>query len=362
MVHTVKTNKSAYIFGLLAILILAGNYSVMSFEAFTPVTDMMILATILDLTIVLPILFYIFIVRNRFSLITILPVPIAGFWLAYFIVPHHELPIFDYVKYSIFALEGVFIAIELTLAIFLLRKIPALLKNYKIQSEIDFYYPTMLRNAFNKTFGTRKITEFLILDFSVIYFGLFAWKKKWQQLDHAATSFSIHKKSGYFGLFIVIAHAMVIEVIGVHFLILQWSTVAAWIFTVLDIYALIWIIADYQAVRLSPIVMTKEKMFVQIGIRRGIEIDFSTIKSIDSTRTDKKIRGLEKNSFSITLPDLIEEEPQFEMELKEPAIARLPFGKKREITKLYVTVDEKEKFYQLVQEMIADEELTLTQK
>lgn len=65
----------------------------------------------------------------------------------------------------------------------------------------------------------------------------------------------------------MLVHAMVIEVIGVHFLIAHfWSPTAAWIFTALDLYALLWIIADYQAVRLSPIVINDHKLLPRLEL------------------------------------------------------------------------------------------------
>ncbi|RFB18460.1 hypothetical protein DZB84_05995 [Bacillus sp. HNG] len=354
MAYSQKKNRSIYIFLILALLVLGSNYTVMVIQPFEPVTDTLILASLFDLTILLPLFFYLFVVRNRLSIITLLPVVIAGFWFAFFIVPHHDLVIFEYVKYGIFALEGLFIAIELFLAAILLRKIPTLYKNYKTQKEINYYYPPAMRMAMNKTFGTRKLIDILVYDFSIFYYGFFSWKKKWEDRKHLH-SFTIHTNSGYFGLFIMLVHAMVIEVIGVHFLIAHfWSPTAAWIFTALDLYALLWIIADYQAVRLSPIVINDHKLFAQVGIRREIIVDLKTIKSIQPTITGKKERTREKQSFSITLPNFFEEDPQFEIELTEPALANLPFGLKKEMTKLYVTVDDKEAFLQAINRNLED--------
>ncbi|WP_099362520.1 hypothetical protein [Fredinandcohnia onubensis] len=346
MVHSLKKNGSIYIFIILALLIISSNYTVMVIQPFEPVTDTLILASLFDLTIVLPLFFYLFVVRNRFSMITLLPVVIGGFWFAYFIVPHHDIAIFNYLKYGIFLIEGLFIAIELFLAVLLIRKIPTLIQNYKQQKENSFYYPATIRGALNQTFGKKKLLDILVFDFTIFYYAFFVWKRKWEsKADNHV--FTIHTKSGYFGLFIMLVHAMIIEVIGVHFLIAHfWSPIAAWIFTIFDLYALLWIIADYQAVRLSPIVINDGKLFAQVGIRREIEVDVDNIKTIQATITDKKARSKEKDSFLITLPDFFEEDPQFEIGLITPVVAYLPFGKKKKITKLYVTVDEKEAFLQ----------------
>ncbi|WP_010283586.1 hypothetical protein [Bacillus timonensis] len=355
MAYSLKANRSIYIFVFLALLILASNYTVMVIQPFEPVSDTLILASLFDLTIVLPLFYYIFVVRNRLSMITLLPVIIGGFWFAYFIVPHHNLAIFDYAKYGIFLIEGLFIAIEIYLAILLLREIPVLNRHYNHQKGIDFHYQATMRNAMKRTFGKKKLIDILVYDFTIFYYGFFAWKKKWVDREHTR-AFSIHKNSGYFGLFLMLVHAMVIEVIGVHFLIAHfWSPTAAWFFTALDLYALLWIIADYHAIRLSPIVVKDDKLFAQVGIRREIVVDLNTIKSLQPTTTDKKERSKEKHSFAITLPDFFEENPQYEIELNEPTLAYFPFGIKKEMTKLYITVDDKEQFLQEISKFIEDQ-------
>ncbi|MEH7381519.1 hypothetical protein V7138_13750 [Bacillus sp. JJ1533] len=344
MAYSRKKNRSIYIFITLALLVLSSNYTIMVIQPFEPVTDTLILASLFDLTIVLPLFFYLFVIRNRLSLITLLPVVIGGFWFAYIIVPHHDLVIFEYFKYGIFGLEGLFIAIELFLAVMLLRKIPFLHQNYNMHKEFNYFYPSTMRHAMYRTFGKKKLIDILVYDFSIFYYGFFSWKKKWEDKNQIR-SFSIHTNSGYFGLFIMLVHAMVIEVIGVHFLIAHfWSPTAAWIFTALDVYALLWIIADYHAVRLSPIVIKDDKLFAQVGIRREIVVDLKTIQSFQPTITEKKERTREKQSFAITLPDFFVQDPQFEIELTEPALATLPFGLKKEMTKLYITVDNKDAF------------------
>ncbi|MCS0543557.1 hypothetical protein NXY55_26660, partial [Aeromonas veronii] len=182
-----------------------------------------------------------------------------------------------------------------------------LIQNYKQQKEYSFYYPATIRGALNQTFGKKKLLDILVFDFTIFYYAFFVWKKRWENKADTHV-FTFHTKSGYFGLFIMLVHAMIIEVIGVHFLIAHfWSPIAAWIFTIFDLYVLLWIIADYQAVRLSPIVINAGKLLAQVGIRREIEVDLDNIKSIQATITDKKARSKEKSSFSITLPDFFEE-------------------------------------------------------
>lgn len=115
MTISLGKHKSTYIFLVLALLILLSNFALMNLETFKPITDVMALATVFDLTICLPLAFYFFVVRNRYSPVKVLPVIIVGIWLTYLIVPHESIQYFREMFYIIDVLETLLIAIELYL-------------------------------------------------------------------------------------------------------------------------------------------------------------------------------------------------------------------------------------------------------
>ncbi|GMB08138.1 hypothetical protein EDD69_109105 [Thermolongibacillus altinsuensis] len=77
----------------------------------------------------------------------------------------------------------------------------------------------------------------------------------------------------------------------VHILVMQWSDIAAWIVTFFDVYFLLFLIADYRAITLSPVVLTEDKMHVQMGIRSFLELEYSNIEAIRREVTNKKNEG-----------------------------------------------------------------------
>jgi len=322
----------------------------MKLEVFQPVTDWMALATILDLTVCLPLAFYIFIVRNRYSPITVLPLVIGGFWFAYFIIPPDSFGYFTPLKYGIYVVETVFIIAELFVFIMLVKKAPTVRATYRKLRAREYYFPIVLRKTMTETFGERKLASIWVTDLSIFHYGLLSWRKKVTAIPNV-TSFSFHKNTSYFGVFLMLVHAMLIEVIAVHALIMQMSTLAAWIVTALDLYLLFCIIADYHAIRLSPIIIDTKKMTVQLGIRSSLEVDLDNIVSIE--HVTKKVERT-KDSFFVTLPDFGDEPPQFELLLKEQVPVHSVFGLKRQVSKIYVTVDDKHRFYQTIESIIDD--------
>lgn len=352
-----KSKKPIYVFAVLTILIIFCNYAVHKLPLSIPTestflldtTNAMIWGTLFDLTLIIPSHYYFLIARKRTSAVTVLPVAIAGFWVAYLIVPNHNIEAFQYIKYAIYGFEGIFLFIEIAIGIYLLKKLPAFITNYRYFKRTEPFQTFLLRKVFEKTFGYSKVVNYLVLDLSAIYYGLFAWNHKKNTHFENQQTFTYHQKAGYFGVFMMFVHAMLIEIIAVHMLVAQWSIAGAWAVTILDIYALFFIIADYQAIRLSPIVCRNNQLLIQIGLRRGMELKISNIKSIQPTKTNKATRKKEKPCFYITLPEFYEEEPAFEIELHEPVTAYTPLGKK-EITKIYANIDDRQNFYHLISE------------
>ncbi len=101
--------------------------------------------------------------------------------------------------------------------------------------------------------------------------------KKYQQVNLYT---HIIKKTGAIGVYIMIIHATAIESIGFHYLLHQWNPVIAWILLILNVYAMIYFIAEIQAMRKNPLVVTEEQVIIQIGLGKKIVMPFTQIDNI----------------------------------------------------------------------------------
>ncbi|MBM7662845.1 hypothetical protein JOC85_003656 [Bacillus mesophilus] len=346
MLMDIKRRNNYLLFILFTSLVLLANYFLMNATLYSPVTTELAIVTVIDLAICLPLAFYFLILRKNHSIIHILPVVIIGFWVAYFLIPNHLFEEIKPVMYILYGFEALFILFELYLLILAIRKFPILIRTFKDKKRDYPQFTLSLRKSFEETFQNKKIGAILTTDLSVIYYSLFSWKQKEKEANHL---FSYHKNTGYLAFIIMLVHALVIEMIGVHFLIAQKSHLLAWILTGLDLYTVLYLIADYRAAKLSPISIKDNVMNIVIGVRRSIEVPIEEIKSFEKTSTAKSIRGKEKHAFFATLPELIEEdnEPDFELVLHRPVEAHYIFGIKKKISKIYITVDEKQKFWDM---------------
>ncbi|WP_316570130.1 hypothetical protein [Neobacillus sp. YIM B06451] len=334
-------------------IISISNIAFMTLPYFEPIRKDVAIWSFFDLAVCLPILFYFLIIRKNFKVYTVVPFAIACFWFAYLIVPKEDLAGLDYLKNGLLLAEAALIGFEIFLAAFLITKVPKLINQYKKEKQVSNQFLINLQKAITKTMGERKTLILFATEVSVFYYGLFSWKNKHKENE---TAFSYHKDSGYFGEFIMLAHALTIEIIGVHFMMLKISHILAWAVTALDVYILLILIADYKAIVQSPLMLTKTSIKIQKGLRATMEIDYNNIDSIEVNRSTKEDRKKEKRAYSMELGSMMEDKVPYVMNFKEEITMRGLYGKKRTIEKVYISVDEPEKFMKCIIDLKKEQE------
>jgi hypothetical protein len=238
-------------------------------------------------------------------------------------------------------MEAALISFELILFLMIAKRIPVLIRNYKSQKAEHYHFLSSLSAAIQQTFTFRNkhLNKFemgfrvLATDIAAIYYSLFSWRKKTEQ------GFTFHKDGGYLGVFFMLVHAMLIEIIAVHLMVAQYSHLAAWIITALDVYALLFIISDYQAIRLSPVIMDKKGIHFQKGIR---EYGCVPWDKIDGLYKNDELAG--KESVELAFHGLEKEPAPYVIQLKETVEVRKVFGLKKQIRTVFVKMDDPQAF------------------
>ena len=123
-----------------------------------------------------------------------------------------------------------------------------------------------------------------------------------------------------------------------HILVTRWSAKAAWALTALTVYSLLWILADYRATRLRPILLDDDTLCLRTGLRWTVRIPRSHIVAIH-----KKAPKAEP-SVRTALPTAT---PMW-IELSEPVTAQGPYGIEKKVRWISVAVDEADAFRQAI--------------
>ncbi|AHA72386.1 MULTISPECIES: hypothetical protein [Bacillus] len=349
---TLSRRRKGIWIGLVSLIMLS-NYLLYALPIVPAAPKEVVLGSLLDCMFVIPIITYFFIIRKRYSLTYIVPVVIAGYIFARFIIPSDYLQDFSYVSYIIVAGEIAFVCLELFLLYKIVRKLPTIIKKYKEYKSEYSSFSYAIDAAFDATMKRNKLIDIIVTECKLIYYAFLSWREKVPEGEYV---YSYHKKTGAIGVYIMIIHATLIESIGFHYLLHQWNPVIAWILLILNVYAMIYFIAEIQAMRKNPLNVTEEQVIIQIGLGKKIVIPFTQIDNIAFYKGDELLTAKEgKQVLDATVMEFIKEPATFEITLKEPVKAQLLYGFSKTVSRVHLNVDEERKFYDAVKEKLKHE-------
>ncbi|HFJ9437875.1 TPA: hypothetical protein ACGW7M_000892 [Bacillus albus] len=336
-------------FGLISFILLS-NYVLYALPIVPAAPKEVVLGSLLDCMFVILVITYFFIIRKRYSLTYILPVVIAGYIFASVIIPSEYLQDFLYVSYIIVAGEIAFVCVELFLLYKIVKMLPNIIQKYKEYKRKYSSFSYAIDAAFDATMKRNKLVDIIVTECKLIYYAFLSWRVK---VPEGECVYSYHKKTGAIGVYIMIIHATLIESIGFHYLLHQWNPVVAWILLILNVYAMLYFLAEIQAMRKNPIIVAEEKIIIQIGLGKKIIIPFTQIDKIEFYKGE--LLKKEKEVFDATVMEFIKEPPAFEITLKEPVEAQLLYGFTKTVSRVHLNVDEERKFYDAVLEKLKRE-------
>ncbi|KAA0547073.1 hypothetical protein FZW96_13915 [Bacillus sp. BGMRC 2118] len=239
------------------------------------------------------------------------------------------------------------LSVELVLICFLLYRLYRLTKHYqRVGTEGTFLQK--LEVVLHETFPSL-VATIVHREISMFYF-LFAKEKKPKE----GTSYTYHKNVGYKGILIALLSVVLIESVGLFFLLHNWNPVVSYIHILLNLYGVVYLISDYRAIVQRPIEVTDHNLIIELGTRRQISVPFHQIASIQDGKNweeDKKRKDLFKSVL------LEFETPQFEIAFKESIPTKNLLGKMVMMNKLYVTVDDQSQFRRMITENMKNKKI-----
>ncbi|QWH51123.1 hypothetical protein [Bacillus mycoides] len=345
---SISRRKKGIWIGLVSLIMLS-NYLLYALPIVPAAPKEVVLGSLLDFMFVIPVITYFFIIRKRYSLTYMFPVVIAGYVFARFIIPSDYLQAFSFVSYVIVAGEIVFVCFELFLIYKIIRVLPKIIKRYKEYRSEYSSFSYAIDAAFDATMKRSKAVSIILTECKLIYYAFLSWREK---VPDGECTYSYHKKTGAISVYIMIIHATVIESIGFHYLLHQWNPVIAWILLILNVYAMIYFLAEIQAMRKNPIVVTEEQVIIQIGLGKKVVLPFTQIDNIAFYKGESLTAKEEKEVLDATVMEFIKEPATFEITLKEPVKVQLLYGFTKTVSRVHLNVDEKRKFYDAVTERL----------
>ncbi|QOR67177.1 hypothetical protein IM538_03230 [Cytobacillus suaedae] len=226
-----------------------------------------------------------------------------------------------------------------------LYRIITFVKKYKALPS-DMKVDDRLREAVHQQFKNKVIATILTREILVIYY-LFTKEDK-QSKNENAEEFTIYKNSGYTGLVIAIVSALVLEGVGISFLLHNWNEIVAWIHIILSVYGIAFLLGDLKAIQRNPFLLNESQLMMKYGLRYNMTINLDNIDLIQQGNINYEKDKNSKGSVSFNLNEF--EEPSYEIQLKNPVAYRDFIGRTVMIKKIFIFIDDKDLFLRKLNE------------
>jgi hypothetical protein len=293
-------------------------------------------AIIIDFLITIPLVYFLIIRKRNIPKITVLSMFVLGLVVLSYALPQEHQSLLSTIKMIAIPI------IELTVFSVIVFKTVKITKSYQRQKKSEDFYTTMVQATSEVL--PKQIASILVTEISVIYYGFLNWKKRTLKEGE----YSYHIKSTLLSIIIGVLMVIVIETFAIHFLLLKWSAIAAWILTILSIYTALQIMALARSISKRPIKIdaASKKLILRFGFFAEWAVSIDQIKDIEISEKelpeDKSIVPFSPLG-SLTEHNVL-------LHFKEEQQFSGFYGLKKRAKILAIYVDEKHDFVKAIQE------------
>lgn len=233
---------------VLLLLVLTANitlyYTAFGVSVLSENTTGVIVGSIIDLALVIPLLFIAW--EQNWNIKNIILAIASGLVLVRFLIPIEYLKPFVAITWIGFAIEGIIVLLEVYLVFLLVKYLPAIIRSVKNSS-----LPTVFSfsNAVDNHINGTPLVKAICTEMLVFYYAFGSWKK---QPHLKGNMFTLHKRSSMIAVNVMLLHSLLIETIVIHWWLHESFFIISIILLALNIYTVIFLIGNLQAIRLIP--------------------------------------------------------------------------------------------------------------
>ncbi|MGH1365713.1 MAG: hypothetical protein ACRBF0_19285 [Calditrichia bacterium] len=294
--------------------------------------DALSLGLTLDLTLLLPAAYFFLARRSSLPVYGTLPVFILSFFLASYLLPADRQNYLAFVEIAVIPLElGILFLVGREV-----KRTLAILRNTGRAQTIGFREHA--QNIISNRVDSPVVASIMATELSMFYYALNGWRTAAEKPD-SSCGFSYHKRNAYASIVGVVFVLVIVESVAAHLLIAHWSPILAWGIHFLGLYAMLFIFADYFAVKLRPLFIHNNMLHLRLGFRWACQIPLEQIERVELTF---KALSKAKNHLDATLmgtPNLI-------LHLSSPVNVSGLYGMQRKPDTIQLSVDEPGAFKQ----------------
>ncbi len=345
MVTSQQRNRKAYLYVSFLVLIMTSNILIYHSPLHTIIPEdvtWVVFGSLLDLTIFAPLLILLLTRKKGFTFKRIITWIVIGALLARLLIPTAYFEPFRHVPLFALGIEAKVLLTELWLLLLFIYHLPKIF-NYVKEQEVSpiFSFPQAIETRVRSLPLIKVISAELLM----FYYAFTMWKKP---VPEGPNYFSLHKNTSVTAFYIMLIHAIIIETIGIHWWLHSKSLIVAIILLVLNVYSVIYLIGDLQAMRYNPTYVTDDKIYLSQGLGKRIIIPLDKIKTITWGHNAAIQSKKDKNLLEFIAKDFEDAKPDCLIELNERIEAVLFLGMNRTYSQVAIRLDEPERFRSLL--------------
>ena len=194
--------------------------------------------------------------------------------------------------------------------------------------------PERIDLALRELVPSPRLAAMLATEMSLLYFALLSWRRD-PHVPAGTQAFSYHRRNGLAGILWALLLAAVVELVALHFLVRAWSPRAAWTLTAVSIVGALWVLGFLRAALLRPTLLVGDTLFVRTGVQWSAEIPVAAIADAHFGRPRAPAKGTPGHLRPLAIGD-----PNVLLRLREPLTARGPYGIRRSVSSIALSVDD----------------------
>ncbi|MFC4410720.1 hypothetical protein ACFOZY_09870 [Chungangia koreensis] len=300
----------------------------------TPETSGVVIGSLIDFSIIVPFLILALTRNKGFTLKRFVTWMVIGIIAARFIIPMDYFKPFTFIPYVAIAAEALLVLAEIGLIFLLVRRLPAIITATK-QHDLGalFAFPQVVEEKVR----SHPLIKIVAAEGLMLYYAFGSWK---QTAPNGEDVLTLHKKTSMVAFYVMLIHAIVIETIGFHWWLHEKSLVLSLVLLILNVYSVVYILGDIQAVRLNPMIVRDGKLHVSLGLGKRMTIPVEAIDSIDWGKDAENVNLKDKNLIAFMAQDFETPKPDCVIHLKESLEATLFMGMRKSYGKVALKVDD----------------------
>ncbi|MFH7819625.1 beta-carotene 15,15'-monooxygenase [Neobacillus thermocopriae] len=296
-------------------------------------TNMIVAGSMIDLALISPLLFLAW--KGRLTWKNIIFGIAGGLVFVRFFIPMEYFAPLEGVTWVGFVVEGGLIFLEIAILVSLFIQLSKIVQYVRKSSlPVLFSFST----AVNQQVKSITIIQIICSEMLMFYYAFASWRKK---PPKGKNWFTLHQKSSYLSMQIMLIHAIILETAALHWWLHEKSFILSIILFVINLYSVIFFVADIQAVRHNPVFVTNDRLYLSLGLTKRMDIKWTDIDEVivDPKRVRQK---RSKNTIEFMARDFEETFPDVILKLKHPVEATLTLGIMKPYDQVAIRLDEPE--------------------